>query len=54
MFVRTTFDIATRKPVYAICDSQTQRCHALTNSITQSIRLAQCKDLVELKHLLPA
>lgn len=54
MFVRITFDIENRTPVYAICDSVTQRCHLLTNSITQSILYSQCRNVNELKQLLAA
>ena len=52
MFIKTTFDIQTRTPVYAICDPKTERCGMITTSIMNAIQAAQCKNFQEVKELI--
>lgn len=41
MILKTTYDIETRQPVYAICDSKTERCGILTTDLMKALRFAQ-------------
>ena len=43
MFIKYTFDIQTKQPVYAVCDSTTQQCVMITTSITTAINKVKCK-----------
>ena len=53
MIIKTTFDIETKQPVYAICNAQHQ-CGVLTTSIINAIQFAQCTDLNQVQSLLNA
>jgi len=52
MLVKTTFDIHTHQPVYAICDIRSHQCLMLTTSVTQAIKGAQCKSAHKVKELI--
>ena len=50
MLIKTTFDIHTKQPAYAICNSNHQ-CGYVTYSITKAIKAAQCKDFNQVQQL---
>jgi len=54
MLIKTVFDIQTKQPVYAVCETQTERCGFVTYSITKAIKAAQCKSFTELQTLISA
>lgn len=43
MFIKYTFDIQTKQPVYAVCDSVTQQCVMITTSIMTAINKVNSK-----------
>ena len=51
MLIKTTFDIHTHQPVYAICNAQHQ-CGMITTSITNAIKAGQCKNFQEVQSLI--
>jgi hypothetical protein len=51
MLIKTTFDIHTHNPVYAICDANHQ-CGMITTSIVNAIKAGQCKSFDEVKTLI--
>ena len=51
MIIKTTFDIHTHQPVYAICNTQHQ-CGIITTSIVNAIKAGQCKSFDEVKVLM--
>jgi hypothetical protein len=51
MIIKYTFDIETKQPAYAICNSQHQ-CGYVTYDITKAIKATQCKDFAEVQSLL--
>lgn len=52
MLIKTTFDIHTHNPVYAICDPSTERCGMITTNILSAIKAGQCKSFDEVKTLI--
>lgn len=54
MLIKTVFDIQTKQPVYAVCETKTERCGFVTYSITKAIQAAQCKDFNQLQTLINA
>ena len=54
MLIKTVFDIQTKQPVYAVCETKTERCGFVTYSITKAIKAAQCKSFTELQTLISA
>jgi hypothetical protein len=51
MLIKTTFDIHTQQPVYAICNAQHQ-CGMITTNIVNAIQAGQCKSFDEVKTLI--
>lgn len=50
MLIQTVFDIHTKQPAYAICNSQ-HRCGYVTYSITKAISAAQCENFNQVQEL---
>lgn len=50
MLIQTVFDIHTKQPAYAICNSQ-HRCGYVTYSITKAIQAAQCENFNQVQEL---
>lgn len=51
MLIKTTFDIHTKQPVYAICNANHQ-CGMITTNILNAIKAAQCKDFNQVQSLI--
>lgn len=51
MLIKTVFDIETKQPVYAVCNTN-HRCGYVTYSITKAISAAQCKDFNQVQSLI--
>jgi hypothetical protein len=51
MLIKTTFDIHTHNPVYAICNANHQ-CGMITTSIVNAIKAGQCRSFDEVKSLI--
>jgi hypothetical protein len=50
MLLKTVFDIETKQPAYAVCNSQHQ-CGYVIYSMTKAIQAAQCKDFDQVQQL---
>jgi hypothetical protein len=51
MLIKTTFDIQTKQPVYAVCNANHQ-CGMITTNILNAIKAGQCKDFNQVQTLI--